>query len=57
MNLLFNLLDVSLGFLRGLLFEVLNLLVEVSLNFTFFARQIDLVRVFGLPNLISELLA
>ena len=57
MNLLFDLLDVSLGFLAGLLFEVFDLLVKVRLDFALLAGKLDLVLIPRLSDLVSQFLA
>jgi len=53
-NALLDLLDVTLSFLRGLLFENFNLLIEVRLNGSLFTSQFDLVLILGLCDLVGQ---
>jgi len=53
-NTLLDLLNVTLSFLRGLLFENFNLLIEVRLNGSLFTSQFDLVLILGLCDLVGQ---
>jgi hypothetical protein len=57
MDTLFNLLDVALSFLGGLLFENFNLFIEVSLNSTFLSSKFYLILIFSLGDFVSQLVA